>query len=116
MLAGTGKVVAKFAVCAWALSGAAVNAASTVDAGSTGMTKTAPVVTQTAPVAHYESALSGYRRFADQPVGDWREANDLVGRIGGWKTYARESRPDAKPAAPREDAPAAAPSAHDAHH
>ena len=109
MLAGTGKVVAAFIVCAWALSAAAVSAASTPDAVRAGMPQTPPVV-------RYESALSGYQRFADQPVGDWREANELVGRIGGWKTYARESRRDAKPAAPRDDVPGAVPPAHDAHH
>lgn len=82
--------------------------------------------TQSRSVAPYESAFSDYRRFADQPVGDWREANALVGRIGGWRAYAQESQraaPAASPAAdvpgsPGADAPAATPpgSAHDTHH
>lgn len=40
----------------------------------------------------FQSAFEGYRRFDDQPVGSWREANDLVGRIGGWQAYAREGQ------------------------
>ena len=40
----------------------------------------------------HRSAFEGYRPFAEQPVGSWREANDVVGRIGGWKAYARESQ------------------------
>ena len=39
----------------------------------------------------YRSAFDGFRRFADQPVGPWREANDTVGRVGGWRAYAREA-------------------------
>ena len=42
--------------------------------------------------AGYQSAFEGYRRYDDQPVGSWREANDLVGRIGGWQAYAREGQ------------------------
>ncbi len=40
----------------------------------------------------YRSAFDGFRRFADQPVGSWREANDTVGRVGGWRAYAREAQ------------------------
>ena len=40
----------------------------------------------------YRPAFDGYRPFKDQPVGSWRENNDLVGRIGGWKAYAREGQ------------------------
>ena len=39
----------------------------------------------------YRSAFDGYRRFEEQKVLPWRESNDLVGRIGGWQAYARES-------------------------
>lgn len=42
------------------------------------------------------------RAPADKPVS-WREANDTVARIGGWRVYARESRPpDTAPAAPSQ--------------
>lgn len=40
----------------------------------------------------YRSAFEGYRAFKDQPVQPWREANDLVGQIGGWQAYAREGQ------------------------
>lgn len=40
----------------------------------------------------YTSALEGYRGYAAQPVQSWRESNDTVGRIGGWRTYAREAQ------------------------
>ena len=57
----------------------------------------------------HTSAFAKYRRLADVPVGSWREANDNVTRIGGWRAYAREaSQPEAPmPAAP--DAAASAP-------
>jgi hypothetical protein len=45
----------------------------------------------TAKPAPYRSAFEGYRRFEDQRIQSWREANDNVGRIGGWQTYAREA-------------------------
>ncbi len=41
-------------------------------------------------VLEYTSTLSGYKPYADQAVQSWREANDEVGRIGGWRAYARE--------------------------
>ncbi len=51
---------------------------------------------QAAPAASapagWPSAFDGYRRFADAPPADWRAANDTVGRIGGWRAYAREAQ------------------------
>lgn len=38
----------------------------------------------------YVSPLRAYKAYADQPVESWREANDRVGRIGGWRAYAKE--------------------------
>lgn len=38
----------------------------------------------------YSSAIGAYQAYADQPVQSWREANDRVGRIGGWRAYAKE--------------------------
>jgi hypothetical protein len=70
------------------------------------------------------SAFEGYRRYADEPVADWRATNERVGRIGGWQSYAREAAAPAAQAAsgaasgPATVAvPASAPEAgHDAHH
>jgi hypothetical protein len=53
----------------------------------------------TAPLVH-RSALQSYRRAGgdDPPAVAWREANDTVGRIGGWRAYAREAQSGATPA------------------
>lgn len=59
----------------------------------------------------YISPLNGYQAYTDQPVQSWREANDNVGRIGGWRTYAKEART----AEPAKNAAPAAP-AHEGHH
>ena len=40
----------------------------------------------------FESTLSRYKSMTDQKLGSWREANDTVTRIGGWRTYLRESQ------------------------
>ena len=40
----------------------------------------------------YTSTLSTYQGYADEPVQSWREANDRVERIGGWKAYAKETK------------------------
>ncbi len=40
----------------------------------------------------YTSVLGGYQVYIDEPVQSWRETNDRVGRIGGWRAYAREIR------------------------
>jgi hypothetical protein len=37
--------------------------------------------------------LENYKPFIDENLIPWREANDTVGRIGGWREYAREARP-----------------------
>lgn len=72
----------------------------------------------------YVSPLRTYKAYADQPVESWREANDRVGRIGGWRAYAKEAQsgeaakesaaptPSAAPAAPA----ASAPDPHAGHH
>ena len=85
------------------------------------------------PRPAYRSAFDGYRGFTDQPVGSWRKANDGVGRIGGWKAYARESQGGGaagghepampaghggmrtEPASPTPAAPARAPAGHSGH-
>lgn len=40
----------------------------------------------------YRSALDGYQKYTDEQVGSWRDANDNVGRIGGFRAYAREAQ------------------------
>lgn len=57
----------------------------------------------------YRSAFSGYRAISDEPAASWREANDLVARIGGWRVYARESQ---QPAAAAQTPAATEPHKH----
>jgi hypothetical protein len=64
------------------------------------------------PPVRYESSLRGYRRADSEPVGNWRDANDTVGRIGGWRAYAREASEAGAPtggAPPSGAAPKSAP-------
>ena len=70
----------------------------------------------------YESSFARYRRLGDEKPLAWREANDAVARIGGWRVYAREAQQaePAPPTAPAASAPAASattpkPSMHDGH-
>lgn len=62
----------------------------------------------TAP-ATYQSPFAGYRPFATGTVGPWKDMNDEVARIGGWKAYAREVYEASKPAAPADGAPKPSP-------
>ena len=48
-----------------------------------------------APSLSYRSPLAGYQAFTEESVISWKQANDTVGRIGGWREYARESAPPA---------------------
>lgn len=76
-----------------------------------GAAATPPDAHDPAPLP-WRSALDGYRPFADQAVAPWRESNDTVGRIGGWRAYAREASgmPPGPDAAASAAGPAAAPS------
>ena len=64
----------------------------------------------------FDSVLSHYRPMTDQKIGSWRDANDTVTRVGGWRAYLKESQtPDAaaprtsnKPVAPVPIAPTSA--------
>ena len=51
----------------------------------------------------FRSALDGYRPFNEEKIAPWKESNDTVGRIGGWRVYAKEAQgtqaqPPASPA------------------
>ena len=51
------------------------------------------------PALVHTSAFAAYRRYADAAPIAWKEANDTVTRIGGWRAYAREAA-EPSPAAP----------------
>ena len=56
----------------------------------------------------YRSALAAFKRLGETEPLPWREANDQVGRIGGWRAYAREANaPDAPAGASAAPLPAA---------
>ena len=56
------------------------------------------------PALSYRSSFSRYRSLSDDKPLSWREANDAVARIGGWRVYAREARqPETTPSG--SDAP-----------
>lgn len=59
------------------------------------------------PPTRAPAALRLYRPATVPEPGGWREANDAVTRIGGWKTYLREAQAPAAAAS----SPAAAASA-----
>ena len=59
----------------------------------------------------YRSALSGFDAYKEQSVQPWKAANDKVGEIGGWRTYAKEMHQTA-PATGQEQPV----QGHDAHH
>lgn len=65
---------------------------------------------RTPPLQH-RSTFEGYRRHADDPPARWRDANDAVARIGGWRSYAREAAAAAKAAPTAPPASAAVPPA-----
>ena len=69
--------------------------------------KPAPLTT-----LQYSSPIGAYQAYADQPVQSWREANDRVGQIGGWRAYAKEI----KMSDPASDKNSPASDPHSGHH
>lgn len=63
--------------------------------GATGAVATSPLP--------FESTLLRYKAMTDQKLGSWRDANDTVSRIGGWRNYLKEAQtPETKTATPAE--------------
>ncbi len=83
------------------------------------------------PEVSYRTPFEGYRPHRMERIGQWRAVNDEVGRIGGWRAYAREAAAAdptgdrdasgaaagaaARPAASQGAAPAGTPAAPPAH-
>ncbi|WP_341887960.1 hypothetical protein [Variovorax sp. YR752] len=59
------------------------------------------------PAAVHRSSLTSYRGAGELRVGSWKDANEQVNRIGGWRAYAREAAAPVAPAA-KASAPTAA--------
>jgi hypothetical protein len=51
-----------------------------------------PVQADTAPAQAVPAPFKQYQAWRDEPLQDWRQANQRVGEIGGWRTYLRESQ------------------------
>ncbi|MDO9258744.1 MAG: hypothetical protein Q7T98_02410 [Polaromonas sp.] len=47
----------------------------------------------------YRSAFEGYQPYTDEKTLSWKEANDRVGSIGGWRVYAKEAQEPSAPGA-----------------
>lgn len=81
----------------------ALTAAVTAQAGHEAPTaaRASPLdATADVPAVTYDSAFTRYRPHADQALRSWKDANDNVGRIGGWRSYAREAAQEEPAAAP----------------
>lgn len=62
------------------------------------------------PAVVHESVFRRERRDGDAQAVPWREANETVDRIGGWRAYAREAQRAEPAASAAAERPAAAPS------
>lgn len=89
--------------------------ALTVSAQTPSTPAAAPATRAAAPVAptppaagQYRSALDGYQPHSENKMVPWKEANDTVGKIGGWRAYAKEAAEGQTPAAPAPAASGAA--------
>ncbi len=93
-------------VLAWflALLATAATAQTTSKGEADSIVVTLPTTLQ------YQSAISAYQAYTDQPVQSWRETNDRVGQIGGWRAYAKE----VTMGVPAKESPVADP--HSGHH
>ncbi|MFM9990791.1 MAG: hypothetical protein ACKVOY_05095 [Burkholderiaceae bacterium] len=47
----------------------------------------------------YQSSFQNYQRYSASDIQAWKQANDAVKDIGGWREYAKEiaQDPDTKP-------------------
>ena len=66
----------------------------TATSGSTGASSAPPDPADakaSVPLVQYQSPLREYRPFGDDKNTAWKDANDTVGKIGGWRAYAREA-------------------------
>lgn len=63
------------------------------------------------PSVTYRSAFEGYRSHTGEKLLPWRESNDAAVRIGGWRTYLRETQQDTLSVPEKMLAPANVPTA-----
>ncbi len=56
--------------------------------------------------APFRSAFEGYQPYTDEKTVNWKQANDQVGRIGGWRAYAKEAQSPQGQGTPAASTPA----------
>ena len=109
-----------FSTCRWLTPAALLLAASAVQAQTASPgPRPDPLDPQaTVPALVYQSSFNAYRRLGEDKPLSWREANDTVTRIGGWRVYTREAQqaePVAAPASAASQPPMAKPMPHGHH-
>lgn len=104
----------RFILVAWTISIAAAAPLAWAQSASAGAKPDPQDANASVPPAIYRSSLADYRLFPDEKLRSWKESNDNVGRIGGWRAYAKEAQ-EPEPAVgstpPGADRPAPADSA-----
>lgn len=40
----------------------------------------------------YKSTFRDYRPYSEEKLRGWKQSNDTVGAIGGWRVYAKEAQ------------------------
>ena len=49
------------------------------------------------PALVHRPVFGAYRPLGDAPLRDWKEVNQEVNRIGGWRAYTREAQQALRP-------------------
>lgn len=73
-----------------ALAAAPVSAQSTAGLAASPSPQGAAHSPSLAPA--WRSAFDGYQPYTDATVLPWKQSNDTVGAVGGWRAYAREAQ------------------------
>jgi hypothetical protein len=50
-----------------------------------------------ASTPEFQSAMQDYKPFTDEKIVPWKQSNDTVREVGGWRAYAREAAPPKAP-------------------
>jgi hypothetical protein len=45
----------------------------------------------------YQSSFQNYQRYSASPIQSWKQSNDTVKDIGGWRAYAKEITQEQNP-------------------
>lgn len=79
-------------IALWTLSIATAAPLAWAQAASNGAKSDPQDAKASVPPVVYESSLANYRVYSDDKLMSWKETNDKVGRIGGWRAYAKEAQ------------------------